>query len=84
MLIFHVFLEKVKSFFGGKENAEEKKVEGDAKKNETASEEPKTKTATTEEPKESVSITKVPLVIEYIPTGILPLSKSDKAIAKQR
>ncbi|KAI7883842.1 heat shock protein 70 family [Mucor mucedo] len=79
------FKEKVKSFFGGKDgNAEEKKTEGDAKQNETATEDAKTKTATTEEPKESVSITKVPLVIEYTPTGIIPLSEKDKAIAKQR
>lgn len=79
------FKEKVKSFFGGKDSgAEEKKAEGDAKQNETATEDAKNKTATTEEPKESVSITKVPLVIEYTPTGIIPLSEKDKAIAKQR
>lgn len=75
-------LDKVKSFFGGKDAKEETK--DDAKKNETSAEDTKNKTATTEEAKESISITKIPLVIEYTPTGIIPLSASEKAIAKKR
>ncbi|GAA5804422.1 hypothetical protein HPULCUR_009915 [Helicostylum pulchrum] len=82
------FKDKVKSFFGGKDAKEEEKKDGDAKKNETAteSEEAKNKTAATtaEEAKESVSITKIPLNIEYTPTGIIPLSASEKEIAKKR
>jgi hypothetical protein len=63
-----------------------KKSEGENKQNDTATDSinKKNETAAAEEAKESVSITKVPLVIEYIPTGIIPLTDSDKAIAKKR
>ncbi|KAF1804289.1 heat shock protein 70 family [Mucor lusitanicus] len=84
------FKEKVKSFFGGKDSkdAQAEKKEEDAKQqNETAKAEGTTdakNNTASEEAKESVSITKVPLTIEFIPTGLAPLSEKDKAIAKKR
>ncbi|KAL7332179.1 lumenal Hsp70 protein [Mucor circinelloides] len=84
------FKEKVKSFFGGKDSKDaeaEKKDEEAKQKNETAkadgSNDAKNNTAA-EEAKESVSITKIPLTVEFIPTGLAPLSEKDKAIAKKR
>ncbi|KAG1089009.1 hypothetical protein G6F42_020100 [Rhizopus arrhizus] len=84
------FKEKVKSFFGGKDSKDaeaEKKDEEAKQKNETAkadgSNDAKNNTAA-EEAKESVSITKIPLAVEFIPTGLAPLSEKDKAIAKKR
>ncbi|KAK4520083.1 uncharacterized protein ATC70_008213 [Mucor velutinosus] len=84
------FKEKVKSFFGGKDSKEaeaEKKDEEAKQKNETAktdgTTDAKNNTAA-EEAKESISITKIPLTIEFIPTGLAPLSEKDKAIAKKR
>ncbi|KAG2214044.1 hypothetical protein INT46_004959 [Mucor plumbeus] len=84
------FKEKVKSFFGGKDSKDtdaEKKDEEAKQNNETANAagaaDTKNNTAA-EEAKESVSITKVPLTIEFIPTGLAPLSEKDKDIAKKR
>jgi hypoxia up-regulated 1 len=80
----------VKSFFGGKDAKDtkdtEKKSEEEANdKNKTATDSDEArKTNTTEELKESVSITKIPLSIEYIPTGLTPLGEKEKAIAKKR
>ncbi|CEP13674.1 hypothetical protein [Parasitella parasitica] len=85
------FKEKVKSFFGGKDSknteAEKKNDEEAQQKNETVNADGTTDTknnTAAEEAKESVSINKVPLTIEFIPTGLAPLSENDKAIAKKR
>lgn len=77
-------LDKVKSFFGGKDT--EKKAEDESnEKNKTTTDTDEAKnTNSTDEPKESVSITKIPLSIDYIPLGLTPLSEKDKAIAKKR
>jgi hypoxia up-regulated 1 len=73
----------VKSFFGGKDTKESEQESDDKNKTATDADEAKA-TNSTEEPKESVSIIKIPLSIEYIPTGLTPLNDREKAIAKKR
>ncbi|KAG1467564.1 hypothetical protein G6F56_004344 [Rhizopus delemar] len=75
--------EKVKSFFGGKDNTEDKKENetGDKSLNETESNVNKTSTKE-ETPKNSV--TKIPLTIEFMPSESISLSTKEKEVAKKR
>lgn len=76
------FKEKVKSFFGGSKEEPEKKEGDDETKqqNETSTEEVKNANAT----EESISITKIPLTVEYTPVGLVPLTAQNKINAKKR
>ncbi|OBZ86090.1 Hypoxia up-regulated protein 1 [Choanephora cucurbitarum] len=80
--------EKVKSFFGGKDNKEtEEKIDESkaSKQNETTVESAdNAANKTAEEAEESISITKVPLTVEFVPTGNLPLTQKQKDVAKKR
>lgn len=77
--------EKVKSFFGGKDSKETEEKSGESnasQQNETTVESNEnTANATAEE---SISITKVPLTIDFKPTGNLPLTQKEKEVAKKR
>ncbi|KAI8974913.1 heat shock protein 70 family [Pilobolus umbonatus] len=72
------FKDKVKSFFGGKETKNETTSDTDTNNNTDTD-----KDISTDEPEESVSIIKVPLTIEFIPTEIVPLTEVDKVQAKE-
>ncbi|KAI9282196.1 heat shock protein 70 family [Sporodiniella umbellata] len=74
--------EKVKSFFGGKDNTENKEEskEGEKKSNET---EPSTNKTSTEETSKK-SVNKIPLEVEFIPLEKISLSAQEKEIAKKR
>ncbi|KAG0745224.1 hypothetical protein G6F57_009218 [Rhizopus arrhizus] len=77
------FKEKVKSFFGGKDNSENKSEnKTEASQNETDFD--TTKSSDNKNTTNESSITKISLTIEYIPIELIPISANDKVVAKKR
>ncbi|KAI8889869.1 HSP70-domain-containing protein [Backusella circina FSU 941] len=81
------FKDKVKSFFGkDKKDTKVESTEPDAEQNESTTEtnDNKNDTATEKEQEETLTFIKIPLIIEYTQTGLLPLTPERKAEAKKR